>query len=79
MYIFTDEELKTTLSILCTIANKLCRSGNIESSEAIKLLEMNADVVTSLCIKNMDLWYWYNDLLKVSFKDIIDKHKQEEV
>ena len=79
MYIFTDEELKTTLSILCTIANKLCRSGDIKNKDAEILLRLNADVVTSLCVKNMDLWYWYNDLLKVSFKDIIDKHKQEEV
>ena len=70
MYSFTDDELKGILKILCAISNRLCRSGNIESSEAIKLLEMNADVVTSICVKNADLWYWYQGLLDKTFKDI---------
>lgn len=70
---FTDDELKGILKILCAIANRLCRSGNIESSEAMKLLEMNADVVTSICVKNMDLWYWYQGLLDETFKDVRDQ------
>ena len=67
---FTDDELKGILKILCAIANRLCRSRNIESSEAMKLLEMNADVVTSIGVKNMDLWYWYQGLLDETFKDV---------
>lgn len=63
MYKFTDDELKDILKKMWKMADRLCSSKNIPGEEVVYLLDLNADVVVSLCVKSADLINYYADII----------------